>query len=229
MSYIKLHFKHDIEAIDHAKAFADEQGVFGVLVRTDKGNMLTTYAMISPDGKSLTFESDSWSIKELGKVELWTVHNPPLVAEPVERILAWFKVAKPNPTEKNVATQLGAHFEEVFEMMLALGITDSNALAMQSISDDFYKSKSVSENCLGNPVELPENWKVALLDALCDQIVTSVGVGYMLGFDIEGALKNVIDSNHSKFVDGKPMFNENGKISKGPNYVAPSLEQFIKG
>ena len=229
MSYIKLHSKDDIEAIDHAKAFADEQGVFGVLVRTDKGNMLTTYAMISPDGKSLTFESDSWSIKELGKVELWTVHNPPLVAEPVERILAWFKVAKPNPTEKNVATQLGAHFEEVFEMMLALGITDSNALAMQSISDDFYKSKSVSENCLGNPVELPENWKVALLDALCDQIVTSVGVGYMLGFDIEGALKNVIDSNHSKFVDGKPMFNENGKISRGPNYVAPSLEQFIKG
>ena len=228
MSYIKLYTKDDVEAIDHAKAFADEQGIFSVLVRTDKGNMLTTYAMISPDGKSLTFESDSWFLKELGNVELWTVHNSPLVADPVERILAWFKAAKPNPTEKNVATQLGAHFEEVFEMMLALGITDSNALAMQSISDDFYKSKSVSENCLGNPVELPENWKVALLDALCDQIVTSVGVGYMLRFDIEGALKNVIDSNHSKFVDGKPLFNENGKITKGPGYIAPSLEQFIK-
>lgn len=228
MSYIKLYTKDDVEAIDHAKAFADEQGIFSVLVRTDKGNMLTTYAMISPDGKSLTFESDSWFLKELGNVELWTVHNTPLVADPVERILAWFKAAKPNPTEKNVATQLGAHFEEVFEMMLALGITDANALAMQRISDDFYKSKSVSENCVGNPVELPENWKVALLDALCDQIVTSVGVGYMLRFDIEGALKNVIDSNHSKFVDGKPLFNENGKITKGPGYIAPSLEQFIK-
>lgn len=229
MSYIKLYSKDDIEAINNVKAFADETGVFGVLVHTDKGNTLTTYAQINPDGKSLTFESDSWSLKELGKVELWTVHNAPLDAEPVERILAWFKAAKPNPTEKNVATQLGAHFEEVFEMMLALGITDSNALAMQSISDDFYKSKSVSENCLGNPVKLPEDWKVKLLDALCDEVVTAVGVGYMLGFDIVGALNNVIDSNHSKFVDGKPMFNENGKISKGPNYVAPSLKQFIKG
>lgn len=229
MSYIKLHSKDDIEAIDNVKPLLDETGVFGVLVRTDKGNILTTHAQMNPDGKSLTFKSDSWSIKELGKVELWTVHNPPLVAEPVERILAWFKAARPNPTEKNVAAQLGAHFEEVFEMMLALGITDSNALSMQSISDDFYKSKSVSENCLGNPVELPQNWKVALLDALCDQIVTAVGVGYMLGFDIAGALDNVIDSNYSKFVDSKPLFNEKGKISKGPNYVAPSLEQFIKG
>lgn len=228
MSYIKLYTKDDVEAINHAKAFADEQGVFGVLVRTDKGDTLTTYAQVNPDGKSLAFECDSWEIKELGKVELWTVHNPPVVAEPLEHILAWFKAAKPNPTDKDVATQLGAHFEEVFEMMLALGITDGNALGMQSISDDFYKSKSVSENCLGNPVELPENWKVALLDALCDQIVTAVGVGYMLGFDIIGALNNVISSNHSKFVDGKPLFNENGKIVKGPGYVAPSLEQFIK-
>lgn len=229
MSYIKLHSKDDIEAINNVKPLLDETGVFGVLVRTDKGNTLTTRAQMNPDGKSLTFESDSWSIKELGKVELWTVHKPPVVAEPVERILAWFKAAKPNSTDKDVATQLGAHFEEVFEMMLALGITDSNALAMQSISDDFYNSKSVSENCLSNPVELPENWKVSLLDALCDQIVTAVGVGYMLGFDVAGALNNVIDSNHSKFVDGKPLFNENGKIVKGPDYVAPSLEQFIKG
>ena len=228
MNYIKLYAKDDIEAINNVKPLLDETGVFGVLVRTDKGDTLTTYAQVNPDGKSLTFECDSWEIKELGKVELWTVHNPPVVAEPVERILAWFKAAKPNPTDKDVATQLGAHFEEVSEMMLSLGVTDGNVLGMQSISDDFYKSKSVSENCLGNPVELPEYWKVALLDALCDQIVTAFGVGYMLGFDIAGALNNVIDSNHSKFVDGKPLFNENGKIVKGPSYVAPSLEQFIK-
>lgn len=228
MSFIKLYAKDDIEAINNVKPLLDETGVFVALVRTDKGDTLTTCAQLNPDGKSLTFECDSWEIKELGKVELWTVHNPPVVAEPVERILAWFKAAKSNPTDKDVATQLGAHFEEVFEMMLALGITDSNALAMQSISDDFYDSKSVSENCLGNSVELPENWKVSLLDALCDQIVTAVGVGYMLHFDIAGALNNVIDSNHSKFVDGKPLFNENGKIIKGEGYVAPSLEQFIK-
>ena len=227
MSYIKLHSKDDIEAIINVKPLLDETGVFGVLVRTDKGNTLTTHAQMNPDGKSLTFESDSWSIKELGKVELWTVHNPPLVAEPVERILAWFKTAKPNPTEKNVATQIGAHFEEVYEMMIALGIINNNSEIIKNISEDFYLSETIDKNHLGGDIQMPEDWKVKLLDALCDQIVTAVGVGYMLGFDIAGALDNVIDSNHSKFVDGKPLFNENGKISKGPDYVAPSLEQFI--
>lgn len=228
MSYIKLYAKDDQEAINYAKAFADKQGVFGCLCRTDKGDILTTYAMISPDGKSLTFECDSWEIEELGKVELWAVNNPKVVEDPMERILAWFKAAKPNPTDKDVATQLGAHFEEVFEMMLALGIIDSKADIIKLISDDFYASECINKNSLGGTIEMPENWKVDALDALCDQIVTAVGVGYMLGFDMVGALNNVISSNHSKFVDGKPLLNEHGKIAKGPNYVAPSLEQFIK-
>ena len=229
MSFIKLYAKDDIEAINNIKPLLDETGVFGVLVRTDKGDTLTTYAQMSPDGKSLTFECDSWEINELGKVELWTVHNPPVVTEPVERILAWFKAAKPNPTDKDVATQLGAHFEEVAEMMYALGIINSKSEIVENISKDFYLSKSIDKNSLGGDIQMPEGWKVQLLDALCDQIVTAVGMGYMLGFDVVGALNNVIGSNHSKFVDGKPLFNENGKIVKGPDYVAPSLEQFIKG
>lgn len=228
MSFIKLYAKDDAEAIDYAKAFADEQGVFSCLCYTDQGDTLTTYAMISPDGKSLTFECDSWDIDELGKVQLWTVNNSKVVEDPMERILAWFKAAKPNPTDKDVATQLGAHFEEVSEMMLALGIIDSKADTIKLISDDFYGSESIDKNSIGGIIEMPENWKVDALDALCDQIVTAVGVGYMLGFDMVGALNNVISSNHSKFVDGKPLFNENGKIAKGPGYVAPSLEQFIK-
>lgn len=227
MNYIKLYAKDDVEAINNVKPLLDETGVFGVLVRTDKGDTLSTYAQVNPDGKSLTFECDSWGIKELGNVELWTVHNPPVVAEPVECILAWFKAAKPNPTDKDVATQLGAHFEEVAEMMHALGIFNSKSESVENISTDFYLSKSIDKNSLGGDIQMPEGWKVKLLDALCDQIVTAVGVGYMLGFDVIGALNNVMESNHSKFVDGKPQFNENGKIVKGPDYVAPSLEQFI--
>lgn len=41
--------------------------------------------------------------------------------------------------------------------------------------------------------------KKALLDALCDQIVTALGVGYMMGFDMEGALAEVNRSNYTKF------------------------------
>ena len=65
-----------------------------------------------------------------------------------------------------------------------------------------------------------------LLDALCDQIVTAVGVAHMFGMNIEGAMDEVNRSNFSKFVDGKPVFNEHGKIIKGPNYTPPDLTGF---
>jgi predicted HAD superfamily Cof-like phosphohydrolase len=67
----------------------------------------------------------------------------------------------------------------------------------------------------------------ALLDSLCDQIVTAVGVAHMFGMDISGALSEVNRSNWSKFVEGKPVFNEHGKIAKGPNYTPPDLARFV--
>lgn len=75
--------------------------------------------------------------------------------------------------------------------------------------------------------KLDNNQKIELLDSLCDQIVTAVGVAHMLGMDIEGALKEVNDSNMSKFEDGKAVFNENGKIKKGKHYRKPNLASFV--
>lgn len=74
--------------------------------------------------------------------------------------------------------------------------------------------------------------RVALLDALCDQIVTAIGIGVMLGFDMEKALAEVNRSNYTKFkpYDGGylPYIQPDGKIGKNPNtYKEPQLEQFI--
>ena len=69
--------------------------------------------------------------------------------------------------------------------------------------------------------------RVALLDAICDRIVTGIGMAHMLGMDIIGALDEVNRSNFSKFEDGKPVFNEHGKIKKGRDYKAPELEKFV--
>lgn len=74
---------------------------------------------------------------------------------------------------------------------------------------------------------LSDPGKADLLDALCDQIVTAIGVGYMAGFDMAGALQEVIRSNASKFENGKPLFDENGKIRKGKDYTPPELAQFV--
>ena len=144
----------------------------------------------------------------------------------IEKIINWFKAAKPNPTEKDKATQIGAHFEEVSEMMAALSCNSAQAW---QISQEFYACDAIDKDIDGDFVELPENWEVDLLDSLCDQIVTAIGVGYMMGFDMSGALKEVNLSNWSKFDgNGNPIFNKNGKIVKGKNYFKPDLAKFVR-
>jgi hypothetical protein len=69
--------------------------------------------------------------------------------------------------------------------------------------------------------------RTVLLHALCDQIVTAVGVAHILGMDIEGALREVANSNASKFVENRePIFNAQTKIMKGPRYQPPELDQY---
>lgn len=145
----------------------------------------------------------------------------------LKHIEKWFKEAKPNPTEKDKSTQIGAHFEEVSEMMLALRCNNI-ADKTYELAEEFYISGAINEDILGNFIILSEDWEIELLDSLCDQIVTAIGVGYMMGFDMEGALEEVNESNWSKFEDGKPIFNENGKIAKGKDYFKPELAKYIK-
>lgn len=71
------------------------------------------------------------------------------------------------------------------------------------------------------------NQLVAVLDSLCDQIVTATGVGTFLGMNIPGAMDEVNRSNYSKFVDGQPIFDENRKVKKGPKYTKPVLIPFV--
>lgn len=143
----------------------------------------------------------------------------------IQEIIEWFKAAKPEPTEKDKSTQIGCHFEEVSEMLQALSC---NSVQVTQISEEFYSSSSITKGVDGEEISLPENWEIELLDSLCDQIVTAVGVGYMMGFDIAGALDEVNKSNWSKFKDGVPAFDENGKIAKADGYFKPDLAKFLK-
>lgn len=144
----------------------------------------------------------------------------------IEKVIDWFRAAKPNPTEKDKATQIGAHFEEVSEMMAALSCIREQ---VEDVSQEFYSSDAIDKDIDGEVMKLPENWEIDLLDSLCDQIVTAIGVGYMMGFDMVGALKEVNLSNWSKFDEnGNPIFNENGKIVKGENYFKPDLAKFVR-
>lgn len=140
----------------------------------------------------------------------------------VESILDWFRVAKPNPTPKDVMVQIGCHFEEVSEM--ADAINDAK-LSFEANGGAIFFKKTNSQYA---EKEIAGFNNLELLDALCDQIVTALGVGYMMGFDMVHALKEVNASNHSKFENGKPIFNEQGKIMKGEYYFKPNLVPYLK-
>lgn len=134
---------------------------------------------------------------------------------------SWFEAAVPNPTDKNRAVQIGCHFEEVCEMAEALEDKDL-AEILKSVATE-YKEGGTLEDLFGGDHKIDRK---GLLDALCDQIVTAVGVAHMFGMNIEGAMAEVNRSNFSKFVDGVPLFNEHGKIIKGPTYTPPDLTGF---
>tara|TARA_B100001121_G_scaffold309716_1_gene337586 strand:- start:164 stop:535 length:372 start_codon:yes stop_codon:yes gene_type:complete len=70
---------------------------------------------------------------------------------------------------------------------------------------------------------------VEIADALTDILYVTYGAGHALGIDLDKCFEEVQNSNMSKLgKDGKPIYNELGKVMKGPNYFKPNLRKFIK-
>ena len=65
-------------------------------------------------------------------------------------------------------------------------------------------------------------------DALTDILYVTYGAGHAFGINLDKCFQEVQNSNMSKLgKDGKPIYNENGKVLKGPNYFKPDLNKFI--
>ncbi len=65
-------------------------------------------------------------------------------------------------------------------------------------------------------------------DALTDILYVTYGAGHAFGINLDKCFHEVQNSNMSKLgLDGKPIYNDKGKVLKGPNYFKPNLEKFI--
>ncbi len=65
-------------------------------------------------------------------------------------------------------------------------------------------------------------------DALTDILYVTYGAGHAFGIDLDKCFEEVQNSNMSKLdVDGKPIYNDAGKVMKGPNYFKPDLSKFV--
>jgi len=65
-------------------------------------------------------------------------------------------------------------------------------------------------------------------DALTDILYVTYGAGHAFGIDLDKCFEEVQNSNMSKLDEnGKPIYNESGKVMKGPNYFKPDLTKFV--
>ena len=65
-------------------------------------------------------------------------------------------------------------------------------------------------------------------DALTDILYVTYGAGHAFGINLDKCFEEVQNSNMSKLgKDGKPIYNEKGKVMKGPNYFKPDLTKFV--
>ena len=66
-------------------------------------------------------------------------------------------------------------------------------------------------------------------DALTDILYVTYGAGFAYGINLDKCFREVQRANMSKLGDdGKPIYNEKGKVMKGPNYSEPNLKEFVK-
>ena len=65
-------------------------------------------------------------------------------------------------------------------------------------------------------------------DALTDILYVTYGAGHAFGINLDKCFEEVQNSNMSKLgEDGKPIYNDKGKVMKGPNYFKPNLNKFV--
>jgi len=132
------------------------------------------------------------------------------------------KSSYPAPTRQDVQIQLADHVLKVSELLAALskaGETFSSRDRLELAQDvlSFAQRQLRSSNI---EIALGELDRVALLDALCGQIVTAIGVATVLGMNIDDALQLVADTNATKS-------DEDGPHPDGQGVMTPDLAAFI--
>lgn len=150
---------------------------------------------------------------------------------PIERTKRWFELAVPTPTSKNFNVQLGVHFEEIHEMLAEVKPVDDadiETVILLAAASAVCKQLGDHLKTKGAVVTVPEENRLLFLDSIADQLVTAVGCAHMQNMNVVSGLDEVNRSNFSKFKDGFPIFNENGKIMKNTEtYSKPDLSPYI--
>ena len=105
-----------------------------------------------------------------------------------------------------------------------LDVEPTPDLAMLRQSLILEEAKEVSAELLRPQID-----KAALTKELSDLLYVVYGTALAFGLPLDPAFNRVHESNMSKLVDGKPLYREDGKVLKGPNYQPPVLDDLFNG
>ena len=134
----------------------------------------------------------------------------------------WFAVVLENdaPGTDRFPVQLGCHLEEVVEMLVELELEGELS---QEVENAVASLTKVADALKTAKVEVGTKNEAAFCDSLLDQRVTGTGLLKMRGANVAESVARVDVANFTKFIDGKPLYKEGGKIAKGPNFWNPEF------
>ena len=120
------------------------------------------------------------------------------------------------------------NFEKVKQFMQTFGQEVKTKASFSDEKTNQLRLDLITEELeeLKNAMESKDLLEVA--DALTDILYVTYGAGHALGIDLDKCFDEVQNSNMSKLgADGKPIYNESGKVMKGPDYFKPDLSKFL--
>ena len=119
---------------------------------------------------------------------------------------------------EKVGTFMKTFGQEVKEKS-SLGSDKINKLRLDLIEEELGELKEAMKN----------NDLLEVADALTDILYVTYGAGHAFGINLDKCFEEVQNSNMSKLnAAGEPIYNDVGKVMKGPNYFKPNLSKFIK-
>ena len=120
------------------------------------------------------------------------------------------------------------NFNKVGEFMKTFGQEVKNKPSFSTEKINRLRISLIQEELDELKEAMAKNDLLEVADALTDLLYVTYGAGHAFGIDLDKCFNEVQNSNMSKLgEDGKPIYNEFGKVMKGPNYFKPDLSKFV--
>ena len=120
------------------------------------------------------------------------------------------------------------NFEKVGKFMKTFGQDVKTSSGLSSEKINLLRIKLIEEELSELKNAMNEKNLTEVADALTDILYVTYGAGHAFGIDLDKCFDEVQKSNMSKLDDtGKPIYNDSGKVMKGPKYFKPDLKKFL--